>query len=191
MSVHWLPQIIKAYESVYPNIEITILGGDYHDVELWLAEGAIDIGFVTLPSDANCRFIPLKEDRLLAVLPSDHKYADLDRLPVTRIADEPFISLLESSDHDTRKALDAYGIKPNVKFTSKDDYAILAMVENGLGMTIMPELLLKGRRDRVKTMELIPGAKRTIALALPSVGATPAAENFSLYVLDFLKNGGN
>ncbi|MBR0143176.1 MAG: LysR family transcriptional regulator [Clostridia bacterium] len=191
VSVHWLPQIIKAYESVYPNIEITILGGDYHDVELWLAEGAIDIGFVTLPSDANCRFIPLKEDRLLAVLPSDHKYADLDRLPVTRIADEPFISLLESSDHDTRKALDAYGIKPNVKFTSKDDYAILAMVENGLGMTIMPELLLKGRRDRVKTMELIPGAKRTIALALPSVGATPAAENFSLYVLDFLKNGGN
>ena len=174
VSVHWLPQIIKAYENDYPHIEITILGGDYHDVDLWLTEGAIDIGFVTLPSAANCRFIPLKEDRLLAVLPPDHPLAALDRLPVTRIADEPFISLLESSDHDMRKALDAYGIKPNVKFTSKDDYAILAMVENGLGMTIMPELLLEGRRDRVRVMELVPGARRTIALALPSAGATPA-----------------
>ncbi|MBO4406770.1 MAG: LysR family transcriptional regulator [Clostridia bacterium] len=187
VSVHWLPQIIKAYENDYPHIEITILGGDYHDVDLWLTEGAIDIGFVTLPSAANCRFIPLKEDRLLAVLPPDHPLAALDRLPVTRIADEPFISLLESSDHDMRKALDAYGIKPNVKFTSKDDYAILAMVENGLGMTIMPELLLEGRRDRVRVMELVPGARRTIALALPSAGATPAAENFSLYVESFLK----
>ena len=191
VSVHWLPKILKAYENDYPNIEITILGGDYHDVETWLSEGAIDIGFVTLPSNANCRFIPLKEDRLLAVLPPEHRYASLDKLPVTRIADEPFISLLESSDHDTRKALDAYGIRPNVRFTSKDDYAILAMVENGLGMTIMPELLLEGRQDRVKVMELIPGAKRTIALALPSVGATPAAENFSEYVLGFLRSGGD
>ena len=189
VSVHWLPQIIKAYENDFPEIEITILGGDYHDVELWLSEGTIDIGFVTLPSNANCRFIPLKEDRLLAVLPPDHRYAGLEKLPVTRIAGEPFISLLESSDHDTRKALDTYGIKPNVRFTSKDDYAILAMVENGLGMTIMPELLLEGRRDKVRVMELVPGARRTIALALPGVGATPAAENFSEYVLAFLKQG--
>lgn len=186
VSVHWLPKIIKAYESDYPNIEITILGGDYHDVDEWLTEGLIDIGFVTLPSPTNCRFTPLKADRLLAVLPPDHKYASLPKLPVTRIENEPFISLLESSDHDTRKALDAYGIKPNIRFTSKDDYAILAMVENGLGMAIMPELLLEGRSDRVKVLELVPGASRTIALALPQSGATPAAENFKKYVLSFL-----
>ena len=186
VSVHWLPRIIKDYENDYPNIEITILCGDYHDVDEWLSEGMIDIGFVTLPSPTSCRFIPLKKDRLLAVLPLDHKYASLPKLPVTRIADEPFISLLESSDHDTRKALDAYGIKPNIRFTSKDDYAILAMVENGLGMTIMPELLLEGRSDSVKVLELVPGASRTIALALPLNGTTPAAENFKDYVCSFL-----
>lgn len=186
VSVHWLPQIIKNYEKDYPHIEITILGGDYHDVDEWLSEGMIDIGFVTLPSPANCTFTPLKNDRLLAVLPPDHRYASLPKLPVTRIENEPFISLLESSDHDTRKALNTFGIKPNIRFTSKDDYAILAMVENGLGMTIMPELLLEGRSNRVKVMELVPGASRTIALALPLTGTTPAAENFRKYVCDFL-----
>ena len=186
VSVHWLPPIIKAYESDYPNIEITLLSGDYHDIDSWLANGAIDIGFVTLPSSANCRFIPLREDKLLAVLPMDHKYANLPKLPVTRIADEPFISLLESSDHDTRKALDAYGIKPNIKYTSKDDYAILAMVEHGLGMTIMPELLLTGRQDRVKVLDLVPSAHRTIALAMPVNGLTPAARNFRHYVCEYL-----
>lgn len=186
VSVHWLPPIIKAYENDYPNIEITLLSGDYHDVDNWLSNGEIDIGFVTLPSPANCRFIPLREDRLLAVLPLDHKYANLPKLPVTRISNEPYISLLESSSHDTRKALDAYGIKPNVKYTSKDDYAILAMVEHGLGMTIMPELLLTNRQDRVKVLELVPGAKRTIALAMPIHGLTPAAKNFRHYVCDYL-----
>lgn len=186
VSVHWLPPIIKVYETLFPNIEITLLCGDYHDIDGWLAVGAIDIGFVTLPSSANCQFIPLREDRLLAVLPPDHKYANLPKLPVTRIADEPFISLLESSDHDTRKALESYGIKPNIKYTSKDDYAILAMVEHGLGMSIMPELLLTGRQDHVKVLELIPGARRTIALALPIKGVTPAAENFCRCVCEYL-----
>jgi len=189
VSVHWLPQILKTYENDYPDIEITILCGDYHDIDEWLANGEIDIGFVTLPSPANCTFIPLREDRLLAILPENHPLASLPRLPVTRIAGQPFISLLESSDHDVRKALDQYGIKPNIKFTTKDDYAILAMVENELGMSIMPELLLEGTERRIKKLELVPGAKRVIALALPNRGITPAADNFKRYVLHYLNIG--
>jgi len=38
------------------------------------------------------------------------------------------------------RVLDPAGIHPNVKFTTKDDYAMIAMVENGLGISIMPEL---------------------------------------------------
>ena len=59
----------------------------------------------------------------------------------------------ESSDQHTRRAIEASGIVPNVKYTTKDDYAIIAMVENGLGVSVMPELLLSGRNYNVAALE--------------------------------------
>ena len=67
------------------------------------------------------------EDPLLAILPTDHKFASYPRFPLRECETEPFITLLESSNHDARKALDAAGVKPNIKYSTKDDYAIIAM----------------------------------------------------------------
>ena len=76
-------------------------------------------------------------------------------------------------------AMELAGVRPNIKFTTKDDYAIIAMVENGLGVSIVPELLLQGHTDDLRAMELFPGAKRTIALAIPTSAAlSPAASRF-------------
>ena len=101
---------------------------------------------------------------------------------------EPFISLLKSSDHDARRALEAAGVEPNVRFYTKDDYAIIAMVEQGLGMSIMPELLLKGRHDRLLTLPLIPEAKRTIGIAIVAGDrAGPATRRFADYVVRYVK----
>ncbi|NCC68687.1 MAG: LysR family transcriptional regulator, partial [Clostridia bacterium] len=39
VAVHWLPGMIKAFQRDYPNVEIRLMNGDYHDVEQWLEEG--------------------------------------------------------------------------------------------------------------------------------------------------------
>ena len=179
VAVHWLPGIIKTFQQEHPNIEFKLLNGDYHDVERWLQDGSIDVGFVPLPARVDCHTIPLREDRLLAILPKDHPRARLDRYPLSEIGDEDFISLLKSSDHDARRAMEQAGVTPKIKFTTKDDYAIIAMVEAGLGMSIVPELLLQGHTDNLCAMELFPGAKRTIALAIPdAAGLSPAVSRF-------------
>ena len=156
-------------------------------MEQWLEDGSIDIGFVNLPCSVKCECTALMEDRLLAILPEGSRYASYPRFPLVECEREPFISLLESSDHDARRALDSAGVKPNVRFYTKDDYAIIAMVEQGLGISIMPELLLKGRHDRVKVLPLQPEAMRTSGLAIASKG--PAALKFAEYVIDFVRNG--
>ena len=175
VAVHWLPGMIKAFQEQYPRIEFQLLNGDYHDVERWLQDGSIDVGFVTLPSPTDCRIIPLRQDRLLAILPKDHPKAKLDRFPLSEIGGEAFISLLKNSDHDARRAMEVAGVKPNIKFTMKDDYAIIAMVENGLGISIVPELLLQGHTENLCAMELFPSAKRTIALACPEASVQSPA----------------
>ena len=189
VAVHWLPPILKQFQGDFPNVEIKLLNGDYHDVELWLNDGSIDIGFVGLPIETACECIPLMEDRLLAILPKDHPMASYPKFPLRDCETEPFISLLESSDHDARRALEAAGVKPNVRFYTKDDYAVIAMVEQGLGISIMPELLLKGRHDDVAVLPLVPEAKRTIGLAIAKGSSGgPAVRNFAFYVREYVKN---
>ncbi|MBP3654933.1 MAG: LysR family transcriptional regulator [Oscillospiraceae bacterium] len=189
VAVHWLPGILKQFGINHPGIEFKLYNGDYGDVSRWLSEGSIDVGFLALPTDINCECIPLMEDRMLAVLPRDHPMANLPRFPVAQVQNESFISLLESSDQDTRRIMEAAGVTPNIKFTTKDDYAIIAMVEQGLGMSIMPELLLQNHTDNVVTMELVPKSSRLIGLAIPNVSRTsPATRSFADCVVEWIRN---
>ena len=189
VAVHWLPPILKEFQKDYPNVDFKLLNGDYHDVEEWINDGSVDIGFVNVPNSLKCETIPLIEDRLLAILPRKSRFENYQRFPLVECEREPFISLLESSDHDARRALESAGVKPNVRFYTKDDYAIIAMVEQGLGISIMPELLLKGRHDDIQIMPLIPESKRIIGLAISdSERAGPATRRFSEYIINYIKN---
>ena len=188
VAVHWLPGVIKEFQRDYPNVDIKLLNGDYHDVEKWLTEGSVDLGFVNLPTKLNCECIALMEDRLLAILPPDHKFASYPKFLLVECETEAFITLLETSNHDANKALSAAGIKPNIKFSTKDDYAIIAMVEQGLGISIMPELLLRGRHDNVAVKELVPPSKRTIGLAIGETSSqSPATRKFADYIIRWVK----
>ena len=191
VAVHWLPGVLKMFQADYPNVDFKLLNGDYHDVEQWIENGSVDIGFVNVPCALDCEVITLMEDRLLAILPLGSRFASYPRFPLVECETEPFISLLESSDHDARRALEAAGVQPNVRFYTTDDYAILARVEQGLGMSIMPELLLKGRNDRLQILPLIPEARRTIGMAIAaSEKAGPATRRFADYVVRYVRENG-
>lgn len=188
VAVHWLPTILKHFQSDYPNVEIKLFNGDYNDVDRWIKDGSVDIAFITVPSDLECETVALMEDRLLAIVPEDSRFASYPKFPIVECEREPFISLLQSSDHDARRALDTAGVKPNVRYYTKDDYAVIAMVEQGLGISIMPELLLKGRHDRLLKLPLVPDSRRTIGMAIAaSEKAGPATRKFADYVIAYVK----
>lgn len=191
VAVQWLPAMIGSFRRSYPNIEFTLLSGDYHDIEQWLLDGSLDLGFITLPTKLQGLLHPLLNDRLLLIVPEGHRLANEAQVPVGALTDEAFISLPERSAHDSRRALHDHGILPNVRFTTKDDYALISMVEQGLGIGIVPELLLRGSQARIKTLELDPPASRPIALACAEEGLSPAAQAFSRHILDWISLHGN
>lgn len=51
-------------------------------------------------------------------------------------------------------------------FTTWDDYAIMSMVESGLGISILPQLILKRVPYKIISKELDVPAYRNIGLAL-------------------------
>ena len=57
-------------------------------------------------------------------------------------------------------------LTPKVHFTTWDDYAIMSMVESGLGISILPQLILQRVPYKILAKELDVPAYRNIGLAL-------------------------
>lgn len=93
VATHWLPEIIRRFQSEYPNIQYELLLGDYSEIESWIWEGRVDCGFLRLPTRPEFETILLKKDALLAVIPKNHPLAGLDRFPIAAFGGQPFMLL--------------------------------------------------------------------------------------------------
>ena len=183
VATHRLPDMIREFHKDYPDIEYELLLGDYTEIEDWIAEGRVDCGFVRLPTRPEFETIFLEQDRLLAVLPEGHPLADCETVPVEALCDDPFMLLEKGAKAEVSEIFERNGLAPRVQFTTWDDYAIMSMVEGGLGISILPELILKRSPYRILTKELNPPAYRQIALAMKSlVGVSAALRRFLEYL---------
>lgn len=166
VATHWLPKIINEFQKSYPNINYELLLGDYAEIEEWILDGRVDCGFLRLPAHPELETIFLEQDRLLVILPERHPLADCERFPVSALGDYPFMLLEKGAKADISQALELWDIKPRVHFTTWDDYAIMSMVESGLGISILPELILQRIPYRIVAKELEAPAYRKICLAM-------------------------
>ena len=162
----WLPNIIREFQKDYPDIDYELLLGDYTEIEEWILEGRVDCGFLRLPVHAELETIFLEQDRLLVVLPEGHPLAECEKFPVNALVEEPFMLLEKGARAEVSDIFEKCGLTPKVHFTTWDDYAIMAMVESGLGISILPELILKRIPYHIVVKELEIPAYRSIGLAL-------------------------
>ena len=144
VSAQWLPRILKSFGKLYPNIEFEVVTGDFYDqIENWIVTGAVDCGFLRLPSVKHLQTYALHRDELQVIVPCDHPYAGSDPFPRELLASEPFIQLEEGDDYEIMAAFDEMGIRPNVKYVAREDRTILSMVSEGLGISLLPELMVR------------------------------------------------
>lgn len=186
VAVHWLPGIIKDFQLEYPNIEFNLVEGDYRQIEDWIHEGKIDCGFLSLPTWDSFDVIPLQRDQMLVLLPADHHLSTQSAVKLSQIAKEPFIMPSKGSDDDVNRVLSKASIQPNMKYRVGDDYAIMAMVEKGLGISIRPELVLRGQTRNIRLLPLEEPFYRTLGIAVSSMKhVSPAAKRFLNYVRSY------
>lgn len=184
VATHWLPNIIERFQKDYPNIEYELLLGDYTEIEEWIENGRVDCGFLRLPVNEELETEFLERDDLLAVIPRNHPLAACERFPTDALCKEPFMLLEKGAKEEVSEIFERLGLKPDVRFTTWDDYAIMSMVEKGLGISILPRLILKRIPYRIVAKELEVPAHRDIAIALRS---RANASQATLRFLEYLK----
>ncbi|MGD9566902.1 MAG: LysR family transcriptional regulator [Sedimentibacter sp.] len=166
VATHWLPNIIKEFQKDYPNIDYELLLGDYTEIESWISEGRVDCGFLRLPTLPELETIKLEQDKLMVVLPENHPLAECEQFPVKSLCDYPFMLLEKGAKAEISEIFERHGLTPKVHFTTWDDYAIMSMVESGLGISILPQLILKRVPYQIIAKELDVPAYRNIGFAL-------------------------
>ena len=162
----WIPGLLKSFQELYPNIEFNVINLDtYAEVEEWIRYGKVDCGFVSLPttSDLETRF--LMRDELVAVLPADHPLADAEEFPIQALENAPFIKCLEKADYEVSRFLDSIPYMPKMCYEASNDHTILAMVENGLGISISHSLIAATPRYNIVWKRFDKGQHRDIGIA--------------------------
>ncbi|MDO5115204.1 MAG: LysR family transcriptional regulator [Synergistaceae bacterium] len=143
VAINWLPNIIKHFHRDHPRVDFEILYGDYSTIENWIRSGRIDCGFLRYPPKDGLDGVMLGEDQMVAVLPEGHSLASYEEVPVELLAEERFILLREGLENEFTEIFEELNITPKVCFSAWDCQMIAAMVENGLGVSILPELTVR------------------------------------------------
>lgn len=188
VATHWLPHIISRFQKDYPGIHLTLLDGIRQEVNSWLDSKQADIAFTSYKEPMEYDWIPLAEDPMIAVLPKNHPFADKKHFPIEQLNNEKLIMPGLGHDDDVFPLFDKFGITPNIAYATIETFSALQMVELGMGISVMNELITRNWNSEVVILPLYPAQSITLGIAVPSLKqASPAVRKFIKYAQDIIQ----
>ena len=93
---------------------------------------------------------------------------------------------MEIQDYEFNRLLDQYNIHPEITYDVTSDFALLSMVEAGLGVSIVHSILLQPERYHVASLPLNVAQSREIGVAVKK-GFLPSTitQLFLQHVVDY------
>lgn len=186
-SIHWIPKIIREFKETHPDIHFKIVEGVEGELADWIEERRVDIGFISYQRGQNYQFLPVMNDELFAVLPKDHPFTAYNEIPLEMFQGTPFVITEYTPGSDVHRILKQYNIHPDIRYITVNEFSSVSMVEQELGLAILPGLLLRGHSGNFETRPLVPKAYRQLGLAFSShEELSPASREFLKYAKNFL-----
>ena len=175
LAMHWMPEILYRFRRVCPDIDVDLRMVD-HELEPFelLEEGRTDVIFAARQSHINCDWTPLYSDAMYAILPEDYPIGDRKTFPIEEFDGKEFLMPYGRFDIDVNAALSPKGVKPIIRPCYVDDETVIRMVSKGLGITMMTEIMMRGRTHGVKTLPVSPQAGRELGMGMHLQKNTPA-----------------
>lgn len=191
-----VPRILRAYRRRYPAVDISVTEAPSERQIQGLTEGVLDVGFIRPPlaprPGPEFELLTLARERLVAVLPDDHRLAARRRLAPRELASEPFVRTPRELgpgfyDQITSLCREA-GFQPRAVQEAVQLSSIVGLVAAGFGVSILPESAAGHREPSVRFVALSPTATVELALAVPRPSSTrPTVKRF-LEVVGELKS---
>ena len=165
IAMQWMPEILYRFRRLCPEISVDLRMVD-HALEPFelLESGQTDVIFASRQNYSFCDWTPLYREKMYAILPRDYPLVENGVFPLTEFAGKEFLMPHGRFDIDVKAALAPVGIKLNVRASRVDDETVIRMVGRGLGVSMMTELMIRGRTDDVLCVPVTPLTLRELGM---------------------------
>ena len=165
IAMHWMPEILYRFRRLCPeaNVDLRMVDHALEPFEL-LKSGQTDVIFASRQKLNYCNWVPLYRETMYAILPKDYPLRGRSEFPLEEFADHDFLMPYGNFDSDVNAAIKPVGIKLKAKASKVDDETVIRMVGRGLGLSMMSELMIRGRTDDVQCVPVYPPAFRELGM---------------------------
>ncbi|MFZ5816490.1 MAG: LysR substrate-binding domain-containing protein, partial [Bacillota bacterium] len=164
-----LPVAVAAFRERYPGVAVVLREESTERLTELALAGETDLTLTTLPvGHPELATEPLLTEEILLALPPSHPLAGSPSLPLTAVAEEPFLIMKPGYAFRDQclAACRAAGFEPRVAFESTQIDTIQAMVSAGLGVTLVPRMAAEQARRPAPAFIRLEGPPLTRTLAL-------------------------
>ena len=169
IAMHWMPELLYRFKRICPtvNVDLRMVDDALEPFEL-LESGMTDVIFASKQNFGSCDWIPLYNEKMYAILPKDYPLNGREAFPLQEFEGQDFLMPYGRFSIDVNAALKPMGIKIVEKSTRVDDETLIRMVGAGLGVSMMTELMIRGRTDDVQCVPVEPGIIRELGMGTHS-----------------------
>ena len=179
----FLPRLMMEFKKQYPEVRFILQQGEYTSIAQWVRDGSVDFGFANAEAVNNLHTQILYRDEMVAVLPKGHRLAKKEMVSLKDLATESFILLDEGEYSVPEQAFQRRGLHPRIEYKVYDDYSILAMIRQRLGVSILYRRVLEGFGADLVIRPVKEQMERPVALVFRNWDTMPyAARKFASYV---------
>lgn len=165
IAMHWMPELLYRFKRLCPqvNVDLRMVDHALEPFEL-LESGQTDLIFASKQHYGFCSWTPLYSERMYAILPRDYPLNGRKYFPLEEFSNQEFLMPYGRFDIDVKAALEPLGVKLNERVSRVDDETLIRMVGRGLGVSMMTELMIRGRTDDVLCVPVTPPATRELGM---------------------------
>ncbi len=169
IALHWIPEVLYRFKRLCPNVNVD-LRMVYDALEPFdlLESGMIDVIFASRQSYGSCTWIPIYNEKIYAILPKDYPLNGRNTFPLQEFEGQDFLMPSGRFSIDVNAALKPLNIKIREKSTSVDDETLIRLVGAGHGVSMMSELMIRGRIDNVQCAPVEPVVIRELGMGTHS-----------------------
>ncbi len=182
ISMNLLPEILKSFKKEHPEIRVSIAVGD--SLGKWLDDGHADVIFADVGAFGDNESVSIMDDRFVAVVP---KTAFKGRRHV-KLAELYEFSYISTNETSLRKYFDEERFREIIHFNSVDDMSVISMVKEGIGVAVLPTLVMKTPHKGVRALRLEPKISRSLGFAYKKSSLHNSAVEKFICFLKRLKN---
>ncbi|ABF12010.1 DNA-binding transcriptional LysR family regulator [Cupriavidus metallidurans] len=182
-----LPRLVSRFREEYPGIELVLKEATSTSILRSLEEEVLDVGLIRTPlmSRGTATLISLQEDRFVAALPRRNPLAAKQPLTLADLAQERFVMYAQTEASGLHAAAMAAcqtaGFLPRITQEATQIQTVLALVESGLGVALVPSIMRRFGSDKLvySTLANYPNTTSIgIALAFSPHADGPAIRHF-------------